>query len=369
MPIKLISSNNPSELKPNEKKESNEDNLNSLRLHLQNILEGGRDGFTINKELIEPSYNTYKEILAKYNIENNPQNKGTTIIPLDFSISMDGLSGILPHSAFIIPVNLLPSNYKTKNNLPKIAFILHKINQDFSNNKWITKISGQALNIRFDEEDSIEVKKDQPYLLNEKINNIKQHIADKATKRSSSSGLASGAVAADELYKKLGITLEQWNLYRNSIAYIESGGKYNVIGGSSKHYDGRYQMGRDAKKDGAKIANIPDPGHNAQQREKFRNDPALQEKLFTGFTIANHNKLMKNPIYKKASNERKLEILGYAHNQGAGGANNWVNTGNIRSDRFGTKGTKYTDTISNNFDKMVNNFNLENNNYVLFPQK
>jgi predicted chitinase len=132
------------------------DNFKSLSLHLSNILEGNSSGFTINKELIEPSYNTYKDILAKFNVKYNPNNKGTTIIPLDFSISMDGISGIIPNSAFIIPVNLLPFNYRTKNSLPKIAFILHTINQDFSNNKWITKLTGQALNIRFDEEDNIE---------------------------------------------------------------------------------------------------------------------------------------------------------------------------------------------------------------------
>lgn len=134
------------------------DSFKSLSLHLSNILEGNGngDGFIVNKELIEPSYNTYKDILAKFNIKSNPNNKGTTIIPLDFSISMDGISGIIPNSAFVIPVNLLPFNYKTKNNLPKIAFILHTINQDFSNNKWVTKLTGQALNIRFDEEDNIE---------------------------------------------------------------------------------------------------------------------------------------------------------------------------------------------------------------------
>ena len=43
--------------------------------------------------------------------------------------------------------------------------------------------------------------------------------------------------------------------------------------------------------------------------------------------------------------ERKLQILGYAHNQGMGGAENWITTGVVGSDGFGTKGTKYTDLI------------------------
>ena len=71
---------------------------------------------------------------------------------------MDGLSGIIPNSAFTIPTNLLPSNYLTKDGKTKIAFILHSINQDFSNNKWVTKITGQTINIRFDKEDIPEYK-------------------------------------------------------------------------------------------------------------------------------------------------------------------------------------------------------------------
>ena len=164
---------------------------------------------------------------------------------------------------------------------------------------------------------------------------------------------AGGAVSASELYKEIGANLEQWDIFRNSIALIESGGKYGTPGGSGKHYDGRYQMGEAAKKDGSKVAGVPYPGHssdpNAHVRVSFRNNPQLQETIFTGFTLANHRYLMRNPKYKSASVERKLQILGYAHNQGMGGAENWLNTGVVGADGFGTKGTKYTDLIAKNF--------------------
>ena len=42
-------------------------------------------------------------------------------------------------------------------------------------------------------------------------------------------------------------------------------------------------------------------------------------------------------------------ILGYAHNQGMGGAEKWMTTGEVGADGFGTKGTKYTDMIAANF--------------------
>lgn len=166
-------------------------------------------------------------------------------------------------------------------------------------------------------------------------------------------GLAGGAVAPSELYKEIGADLEQWNIYRNSVALIESNGDYSEPGGSGMHYDGRYQMGAAAKKDGSRVAGVDYPGHsddpNASVRVNFRNNPELQETLFTGFTIANHRYLMRNPKYKTASVERKLEVLGYAHNQGMGGAENWLKTGQVGADGFGTKGTAYTNLIKKNF--------------------
>ena len=165
--------------------------------------------------------------------------------------------------------------------------------------------------------------------------------------------LSGGAVAASELFKEMGATAEQWDIFRNSVALIESGGSYAAMGGSGDHYDGRYQMGEAAKIDGSKVAGVEYPGHSsdpdAQVRAAYRANPTLQETIFTGFTLANHRYLMRNTTYKNSSVERKLQILGYAHNQGMGGAETWITTGVVGSDGFGTKGTKYTDLIAKNF--------------------
>ena len=169
----------------------------------------------------------------------------------------------------------------------------------------------------------------------------------------SGGGVATGAVAASDLYKQIGANAEQWDIYRNSVALIESNGDYSIPGGSGMHYDGRYQMGAAAKTDGAKYAGLPDPGHsddpNAQVRAAYRANPELQEKIFTGYTLANHTYLMRNETYKNSDIERKLQILGYAHNQGMGNAEDWLETGVVGKDGFGTKGTKYTDLIAANF--------------------
>ena len=166
-------------------------------------------------------------------------------------------------------------------------------------------------------------------------------------------GVATGAVGASDLYTEIGANAPQWDIFRNTVALIESGGKYDIFGGSGDHYDGRYQMGEAAKIDGSKIAGVEYPGHsndpNNQSRAAYRANPELQETIFTAFTVANHRYLMGNETYASANVERKLEILGYAHNQGMGGAEKWMTTGEVGADGFGTKGTKYTDMIAANF--------------------
>ena len=165
--------------------------------------------------------------------------------------------------------------------------------------------------------------------------------------------VATGAVGASDLYTEIGANVQQWDIFRNTVALIESGGKYDIFGGSGDHYDGRYQMGEAAKIDGSKIAGVEYPGHsddpNNQARAAYRANPELQETIFTAFTVANHRYLMGNETYASANVERKLEILGYAHNQGMGGAEKWMTTGEVGADGFGTKGTKYTDMIAANF--------------------
>lgn len=134
------------------------DNIKLVDLFFKDIYEGDINSLSLNISSMEAVKNIYREIITKYRNEKNSNHKGSTIIPLKFSLEMDGLSGIIPNSAFLIPNNLLPSSYLTKKGLSKIAFIIHKIEQRFDNNKWITKIEGQTINIRFDDEDKKEIK-------------------------------------------------------------------------------------------------------------------------------------------------------------------------------------------------------------------
>ena len=106
-------------------------------------------------EKFDSCLNTYRETFSNPNNisiseGDNQQYDASIIIPLDFSLEMDGISGIIPNSAFEIPSNILPKMYLTKKGESKIGFILHTIDHNFNNNKWTTKITGQTINLRFD---------------------------------------------------------------------------------------------------------------------------------------------------------------------------------------------------------------------------
>jgi D-Tyr-tRNAtyr deacylase len=108
-----------------------------------------------DKSKTDGCLNTFREIFSDpYKSGDDNAFTGDVILPLDFSIEMDGLSGIIPHSVFVIPSNSLPKSYLIKDGIDKekqkIAFILHTIEQNFANNKWTTKMTGQVLNIRFE---------------------------------------------------------------------------------------------------------------------------------------------------------------------------------------------------------------------------
>ena len=135
-----------------------------------------------SSEKFDSCLNTYRETFSNPdNIptseDNNQQSDASIVIPLDFSLEMDGISGIIPNSAFEVPANILPKMYLTKKEESKIAFILHTIDHNFNNNKWTTKITGQTLLIRFDPLSAEEIaarkaRQESPSELKEIVKNL-----------------------------------------------------------------------------------------------------------------------------------------------------------------------------------------------------
>ena len=151
---------------------------------------------------------------------------------------------------------------------------------------------------------------------------------------------------ASNTQKSMGISKEQYDVFRGSIAKIESP-SYSKKGGSSNRFSGAYQMGADEIKESAKALGITPPS-----REEFLNNPQLQERLFDKYTEGHHKQLMKNKDYASKTPEEQLKILGYAHNQGAGGAAKWIKSGVVGKDAFGTAGTKYYESIGKNLSSL-----------------
>lgn len=138
----------------------------------------------------------------------------------------------------------------------------------------------------------------------------------------------------------VGITPDQWDAYSRGIRSIEKA-DYGQMGGSSTRFAGAYQMGSAEIARAAKALDEPVP----TQRE-FLNDPSMQDRFFDAFTRLHHDYLMgHSQQYAAMSPEEQLKILGYAHNQGEGGATHYLANGVTGRDAYGTPGTAYVNAV------------------------
>jgi hypothetical protein len=129
--------------------------------------------------------------------------------------------------------------------------------------------------------------------------------------------------------------------YGQAVGQIESGNRYEITGGYNNHYQGRYQMGQDA------LADVG-VGFTAADREAFLADPEAQDAAFRAFTLQNHATLSRlSRRYREMPRTEQLSILGYAHNQGAGGAIDYLRTDTAGRDGFGTNPEIYINAVRN----------------------
>ena len=101
--------------------------------------------FKYSEEDVAAASKTLKEKLTALKA-NSEETTAIGLIPLEMTIKMDGISGILVNQAFVIPPERLPLSYQTdSSNTTKFGFIVRKIENSIENNKWMTSISGQSL--------------------------------------------------------------------------------------------------------------------------------------------------------------------------------------------------------------------------------
>ena len=74
-------------------------------------------------------------------------------------------------------------------------------------------------------------------------------------------------------------------------------------------------------------------GYSLEEQEDFLSNPDKQEKAFEEFTKQNHEYLVhKSEMYRNMPQTEQLAVLGYAHNQGRGGALKYLETGETEKD-------------------------------------
>lgn len=140
--------------------------------------------------------------------------------------------------------------------------------------------------------------------------------------------------------KALGITAKQYDAYREAVGWIESRNNPDQgAGGAGGHYYGMYQFGTAATQTTSAFLK------DSISKEDFEGNQDLAEKHFDALSYLNHKTLSKVDEYNELSALKKLAVLGYAHNQGAGGARKWLQSGVEGRDAFGTSGKKYYDAI------------------------
>ena len=157
-------------------------------------------------------------------------------------------------------------------------------------------------------------------------------------KPNSGGGDSASSDKSYDITNSIGFSKTDWDIYRNSVGAIESGNKYDIAGGSGGHYDGRWQLGNAAKTDAAAYLGEKYAGHGEAARKSFQGSPEMQERYFAAFTAKNHEYLTGHPKYDAMSTREKFEVLGYAHNQGAGGARQWLDTGVVGKGRVRNQG-------------------------------
>lgn len=127
----IVPQDNKDEEDPQDKK-----SLQTLFDHIYNVYNLRND---LDLNSISNLVTTYSDLQSRNN-KFWSKTAGTVLIPLEYNLTIDGISGILPYTAFKVPNNRLPKKYKDR-----VGFAVFSINHEFSNNQWTTKLRGQTL--------------------------------------------------------------------------------------------------------------------------------------------------------------------------------------------------------------------------------
>ena len=116
-----------------------------LYKHIYNIYAvKDEDEVLLNQTCIDMEI-PYSDLLGRQSKIISPSqtknhNNAATLLPYEYEITLDGISGIMPYSVFRIPNNRLPKAYRNR-----VVFSVFSINHSFENNSWRTTLRGQMV--------------------------------------------------------------------------------------------------------------------------------------------------------------------------------------------------------------------------------
>jgi len=101
----------------------------------------------LTSEKISEMTNLYVDLQGRFEKISllSEKKKPTPALPIEYSIKIDGISGILPYNAFRIPEDRLPKQYRNNDGLGGIDFAIFSINHSIEENKWYTILRGQII--------------------------------------------------------------------------------------------------------------------------------------------------------------------------------------------------------------------------------
>lgn len=111
-------------------------------------LNMGAGGFTIERAFNASEFGMYsnslRDIMAFFSSYSQTDNKDTSFLPTQISLTLDGIAGWVIGNLFKVDTTFIPQYYKRKD--LKSGYIVTKIGHQVENNSWTTTIKGYPFN-------------------------------------------------------------------------------------------------------------------------------------------------------------------------------------------------------------------------------
>ena len=114
------------------------------QLKNSNPVDSNGTKISIN-ELISKAKNGLRDVIVYYQVLTNSSSANRNLIPIKFSLEMDGIGGIVIGHMFKLPPEVLPKGYRGEIIGSQLGQTITNIGHTISNGDWVTKIETQNI--------------------------------------------------------------------------------------------------------------------------------------------------------------------------------------------------------------------------------